>query len=194
VRGSLFNSAYYDRFYGERPVRSESEVVDLASAVHGMVSWWGAPPRSVLEVGAGPGYWSRWYRANHPRVRVVSTDVSEHACDRYDHQRRDISEWSPKRPSDLVICVDVLQYLDDVRAARALRNLTTATRTVLYFDVLTKYDARHTVDREHSDLDAFLRPGDWYRRRLTRGFVHAGSGLWVRRTSGIVLHELERSR
>ena len=90
--------------------------------------------------------------------------------------------------------MDVLHYLDDVRAARALRNLTTATRTVLYFDVLTNYDARHTVDREHSDLDAFLRPGDWYRRRLTHGFVHAGSGLWVRRTSGIVLHELERSR
>ena len=194
MKHSPFDEGYFDRFYGERPVRTENEVAHLATAVHEMISWWGGNVRSVLEVGAGPGDWSRWYRENHPRVRVSSTDVSEHACAKYGHQLRDIAEWSPKRPYDLVICMDVLQYLNDARAARALRNLTAATRTVLYFDVLTKYDARHTVDRERTDLDAHLRTGEWYRRRLSRGFVHAGSGLWLRRTSGIVLHELERSR
>ena len=171
-----------------------SEVDHLAAATHEMVSWWGGSVRSMLEVGAGPGHWSRWYRRMHPRVRVLSTDVSEHACKRYGHELRDIAEWRPSRPYDLVVCMDVLQYLDDCAAERALRNLTAATRTCLYFDALTSFDAKHTVDRSSTDLNAHLRSGSWYRSRLERGFVQAGAGLWVRKSSGLVLHELERTR
>ena len=93
-----------------------------------------------------------------------------------------------------MICTDVLQYLDDRAAARALRNLTTATRTCLYFDALTLFDAKHTVDRSQTDLNAALRTGEWYRQRLSRGFTQAGAGLWVRKGSTVVLHELERHR
>ena len=141
-----------------------------------MLAWWGAPVRSVLEVGAGPGYWSNWYRTLHPAVRVSSTDVSEHACATFCHERRNIAQLAPKRPFDLVICTDVLQYLDDRAATRALRNLTTATRTCLYFDALTLFDAKHTVDRSKTDLNATLRTGEWYRQRLSRGFTQAGPG------------------
>jgi hypothetical protein len=194
VQNQRFDDTYFDRYYGKRPVRTTNEVVHLAAAVHDLVAWWGGKVRSVLEVGAGPGDWSNWYRATHPEVRVLSTDVSEHACSRYGHERRDIAEWTPRRPFDLVVCMDVLQYLDDRRAVRALNNLAAATRTCLYFDALTVFDARHTVDRSATDLDAHLRGGDWYRDRLSRHFVQAGAGLWVRRTSDIVLHELERTR
>ena len=171
-----------------------NEVAHLAMAVHEMVSWWGGSIQSVLEVGAGPGDWSNWYRKFHPRVRVVSTDVSEHACARYGHQRRNIAEWAPSRSFDLVICMDVLQYLDDASATRALRNLTSATRNFLYFDALTRHDARHTVERESTDLDAHLRSGDWYRQRLSRGFTQVGAGLWVRKGSDVIIHELEQGR
>jgi SAM-dependent methyltransferase len=189
-----FDHQYFERYYGKQPVRSENDVAHIATAVHEMLSWWGVPVRSVLEVGAGPGHWSNWYREFHPKVRVVSTDVSEHACRVFGHQQRNIAEWSPKRPFDLVICMDVLQYLNDRLAARAMRNLTSATRTCLYFDALTTFDARHTVDRSATDLDAHLRSGTWYRERLSRGFQQAGAGLWVRKDSAVVLHELERHR
>lgn len=194
VKNSRFDEQYFARFYGEQPVRSANEVEHLAAAVHEMVSWWGGSIRSVLEVGAGPGHWSRWYRREHPRVRVLSTDVSEHACKTFGHERRNIAEWQPLQPYDLVICMDVLQYLDDRAAARALRNLTAATRSCLYFDALTAFDAKHTVDRSTTDLDAHLRSGAWYRERLSRGFVQAGAGLWVRKSGRLVLHELERTR
>jgi trans-aconitate methyltransferase len=150
--------------------------------------------RSVLEVGAGRGDWGHWYRTLHPTVRVTSTDVSEHACATFGHKRRDIAQWAPKRPFDLVICTDVLQYLDDQAATRALRNLTTATRTCLYFDALTSFDAKHTVEQSKTDFKVTLRTGDWYRQRLSRGFTQAGAGLWVRKGSCVVLHELERHR
>ncbi|MEY3615039.1 MAG: hypothetical protein RLZZ518_39 [Actinomycetota bacterium] len=189
-----FDRAYFERYYGKQPVRSQNDVARLATAVHEMLAWWGVSVQSVLEVGAGPGHWSNWYRDLHPTVRVVSTDISEHACRTFGHQQRNIADWFPKRPFDLVICMDVLQYLDDRSAALALLNLTSATRTCLYFDALTAFDAKHTVDRSATDLDAHLRSGIWYRERLARGFQPAGAGLWVRKGSAVVLHELERQR
>ncbi|MEY4400940.1 MAG: hypothetical protein RL072_805 [Actinomycetota bacterium] len=194
VPKSRFDENYFERFYGKHPVRSMSEVSHLAVAVHELVTWWGGKIRSVLEVGAGPGDWSNWYRDMHPQVRVLSVDVSDHACERYGHERRDIAAWRPRNPFDLVICMDVLQYLDERAASAALRNLTSATRTYLYFDALTIHDAKHTVDRTSTDLDAHLRSGSWYRERLSRGFVHAGGALWVRKGAPIVLHELEHTR
>ena len=194
MRNEKFDRAYFERYYGAHPIHSVNETAHLATAVHEMLAWWGAPVRSVLEVGAGPGYWSNWYRTLHPAVRVTSTDVSEHACATFGHEHRDIAQWAPKRPFDLVICTDVLQYLDDRAATRALRNLTTATRTCLYFDALTLFDAKHTVDRSKTDLNATLRTGEWYRQRLSRGFTQAGAGLWVRKGGTVVLHELERHR
>lgn len=188
-----FDEKYFDRFYGNKPVRTMTEVSRLATAVHELVTWWGGSIRSMLEIGAGPGDWSNWYRATHPEVRVLSTDVSVHACTRFGHQRRDIADWAPRRPYDLVVCMDVLQYLDDRQAARALKNLATATRTCLFFDALTSFDARHTVERTATDLDAHLRTGEWYRKRLSRHFTQAGAGLWVRKSSNVVLHELERT-
>ena len=194
MRNEKFDRSYFERYYGKQPIHTVNEIAHLATAVHEMLAWWAAPVRSVLEVGAGRGDWSNWYRTLHPTVRVTSTDVSEHSCATFGHKRRDIAQWAPKRPFDLVICTDVLQYLDDRAATQALRNLTTATRTCLYFDALTSFDAKHTVERSKTDLNATLRTGDWYRQRLSRGFTQAGAGLWIRKGSTVVLHELEHLR
>ena len=194
MRNEKFDRSYFERYYGKQPIHTVNEIAHLATAVHEMLAWWAAPVRSVLEVGAGRGDWGNWYRTLHPTVRVTSTDVSEHSCATFGHKRRDIAQWAPKRPFDLVICTDVLQYLDDRAAARAVRNLTAATRTCLYFDALTSFDAKHTVERSKTDLSVTLRTGDWYRQRLSRGFTQAGAGLWIRKGSTVVLHELERLR
>ena len=194
MRNEKFDRSYFERYYGKQPIHTVNEIAHLATAVHEMLAWWAAPVRSVLEVGAGRGDWGNWYRTLHPTVRVTSTDVSEHTCATFGHERRDIAQWAPKRPFDLVICTDVLQYLDDRAAARAVRNLTAATRTCLYFDALTSFDAKHTVERSKTDLSVTLRTGDWYRQRLSRGFTQAGAGLWIRKGSTVVLHELERLR
>jgi hypothetical protein len=38
------------------------------------------------------------------------------------------------------------------------------------------------------------RTGEWYRSRLGRHFVQAGAGMWVAKTGGVALYELERTR
>lgn len=189
-----FEAEYYRRFYGKAGVHDRRQIARLAAAVHNMCAWWGVTPRSVLDVGAGPGYWRDWYRTEHPRVRVTSVDVSEHACEKFGHERRDISEWAPARPFDLVVCHGVLQYPGDAAATRAIDNLAAACAEVLYLEVPTTHDYRHTVDTGATDMDVHHRSGEWYRKRLGKHFVQAGAGLWVRRGGRVVLYELERSR
>ena len=189
-----FGADYYRRFYGRGGVHGRRQIASLATAVHNMCAWWGVTPRSVLDVGAGPGFWRDWYRAEHPRVRVTSVDVSEHACEKYGHELRDISEWAPAKPFDLVVCHGVLQYPDDAAATRAIDNLATACRHVLYLEVPTEADYALVVDRAATDMDVHHRSGRWYRARLGKHFVQAGAGLWVRRTGDVLLYELERTR
>lgn len=192
--GSGFGAEYYRRFYGRNGVHDRRKIAHLASAVHGMCAWWGVTPRSVLDVGAGTGMWRDWYHQHHPRVKVVSTDVSEYACRKYGHEHRDIATWTPSRQFDLVICHGVLQYPDAASATAAITNIAAACRHVLYLEVPTSLDFRTIVDPSATDMDVHMRSGAWYRERLDASFVQAGAGLWVRRGGGVLLYELERSR
>jgi SAM-dependent methyltransferase len=175
-------------------VHDRRKIAQLASAVHGMCAWWGVAPRSVLDVGAGIGLWRDWYRDTHPRVKVVSTDVSEYACRKYGHEHHDIATWTPTRQFDLVICHGVLQYPDAASTTAAIANIAAACRHVLYLEVPTALDFRTIVDPDATDMDVHHRSGAWYRERLDEHFVQAGAGLWVRRGGGVLLYELERAR
>ena len=191
--GDRFDAAYYRKFYGTAPVHDARRIGHLAAGVDGLCRWWGVPVRSVLEVGAGPAYWRRWFAAERPRVRVHTIDVSAHACRRYGHEQADIADWEPARPYDLVVAQGVLQYLDDRAAARAISNLAAATRSVLFLEVPTTADRDGVLDASVSDLDVHWRTGAWYRRRLRDHFVELGGGLHYARSGPILFYELERS-
>lgn len=185
-----FGAEYYQRFYGRGGVHDRRRIAHLASGVLGLCSWWGVRPRSVLDIGAGPGLWRNWFRDNHPSIRVTSTDVSDYACRTYGHLQRDIATWQPPRPFDLVVCHGVLQYLDDDQARAAIDNIAHGTRHVLYLEVPTSHDFATIVDSSATDMDVHRRSGAWYREHLSRFFVQAGAGLWVRHGS-VILYELE---
>lgn len=187
-----FDAGYYQRFYGRKGVHDRRRIANLATGVVGLCAWWGIKPRSVLDIGAGPGLWRDWFRDNHPSIKMVSTDVSDYACKKYGHERRDIATWCPPRSFDLVICHGVLQYLDDPACERAIDHIQSATRHVLYLEVPTSHDFATVVDSSATDMHVHRRPGDWYRKRLSAGFSQAGAGLWIRHGS-VILYELEGS-
>ena len=87
----------------------------------------------------------------------------------------------------------MLQYLDDQAARSAIKNLAKATKHILFFEVPTKNDLRNNVDRDVTDFEIYSRTGLWYRNELTKYFKQAGAGLWVAKSSTIVLYELEGS-
>lgn len=189
-----FDAAYYQRFYGAAPVHDRKRIAQLAQAVVSMAAWWKVPVRSVLDVGAGKGYWRDWLAAERPSVRYHGIDVSPHACRRYGHELADLTTWTPSRPYDLVVCQSVLQYLDDRAAARAITMLGRACRGVLFLEVPTRGDLGTVIDPSGTDLEVHFRSGAWYRKRLEPHFVAVGAGLWLARSAGVPMFELERSR
>jgi hypothetical protein len=90
-----------------------------------------------------------------------------------------------------VVCYDVLQYLDDAAAAKAMANFARMCRGVLYFSALTRRDWRENADQSRTDPDVTMRSADWYRSRLKRHFRQAGAGFWLRKGSPLVTWELE---
>lgn len=191
VSASRFDAAYYRRYYGGPDrVHGAQEIAHLASGVAGLARWLGVDVRSVLDVGAGPGLWRRWFRRHRPAVRYRSIDVSDHACRVYGHERRDISRWRAARTYDLVVCQSVLQYLEDAAAARAIDHLGRMCRGLLYLETVAHEDTPN-LDLEKTDTNIHVRPAAWYRARLSRHFVQIGAGLWASRRARIPLYALE---
>jgi trans-aconitate methyltransferase len=189
-----FDAAFYERFYGRRPVHSRRQIAHLGHGVMSFASWWRIPIRSVLDVGAGKGFWRDWLAETHPTVKYHGIDASEYACRRFHHELADIAVWQPRRKHGLVVCQSVLQYLDDTDAANAIGTLAAACRGLLLFDAPTIADRDTVIDPSYTDLDVHWRTGDWYRKRLAAGFSEIGGGMWVLRECPAVFYELERVR
>lgn len=189
-----FDAAYYRTYFGKRPVHDLRRIGQLATAVTSLAAWWRIPIGSVLDVGAGKGYWRDWFAAERPRVHYHGLDISDYACNRYGHEQADVSVWAPPRRYDLVICQSVLQYLDDDAARRAVDVLGKACRGLLMIEAPTIADRDEVIDPERTDLDIQWRTGDWYRTAFDRHFIEIGGGLWASRSLPMPFFELERAR
>ena len=169
-------------------------IAELAAGVLALAAWWRIPVRSVLDVGAGKGYWHDYLTASRPKIRYHGVDVSDYACRRYGHERADLAMWRPSRRYDLVVCQSVVQYLDDADATSAMATLGEACRGLMWLEIPTTDDRDNSIDPAATDLEVNWRTGAWYRERLEPAFTQIGGGLWLSRSSGAVLFELERGR
>jgi SAM-dependent methyltransferase len=151
----------------------------------------GLPVRRILDAGCGTGMLRKPFLNAFPKARYVGLDVSEYLCRRYGWEHGTVDTWRSAVPFDLVVCYDVVQYLDERAAARALRNLARMCRAVMYFGVLTELDWRRNCDRSRTDAEVYRRSGEWYRTRLRRYFQEIGAGFWLRRGAPLTVWELE---
>ncbi len=192
---SRFDREYYRRYYFDprTAVGSASETRARAALIAAFVAHLGLPVRTVLDAGCGIGQLRAPLERRLRPVRYVGLEVSEYLCRRYGWEHGRLESYRSASPFDLIICYDVLQYLDDRGAARAIANLARLGRAVLYFSALTRADWGENCDRRRTDPQVCMRPAEWYRERLRRGFLEVGAGFWVRRGAPLILWELERS-
>lgn len=188
-----FGRAYYRRFYrdGRTSVTSRSEMTARGQLIAAYVRHIDCPVASILDAGCGLGLMRAPLLRALPDATYVGLEFSRYLCDRYGWVHGSLADWQARQPFDLVVCFDVLQYLDDVAAARALANLGRLCRGVLFFSALTRKDWRQNADRRRTDREVTLRSGEWYRRRLARHFRPIGAGFWIRRGAPLVSWELE---
>ena len=189
---AAFDETYFRRFYRSEKSRAHSaaQVATLAAGLDGMCAWLQVPVRSVLDVGAGPGFLRDWFRQHRPKVAYRSIDYSQYACVEYGHEQADISRFR-EGGYDLIVCQGVLQYLDDAACARAIGNLAAMARGLVYLEIVTERDLAEVCDPSGTDAEIHLRPGAFYRKQLAKGFTQVGAGLWAAKGAGLLFYELE---
>ncbi|UJR86424.1 Hypothetical protein I5071_85190 [Sandaracinus amylolyticus] len=188
-----FDEGYYRRFYLDRKrrVASREDTEKLVEFVAAYLRLLDVRVRTVLDLGCGLGWWRDPVLRCFPGATWTGVEVSEHLCDTLGWSRGSVVDWKGE-PADLVVCQGVLQYLDDREVTRALANLKRHATKAIYLEAVTREDWSKTVDRARSDHDVALRSAEVYKRALSTRFVHAGGGLWLRKSEA-TLFALERA-
>ncbi|HEX2494175.1 MAG TPA: class I SAM-dependent methyltransferase [Steroidobacter sp.] len=191
---SRFDAQYYSRFYLNPRTRviTREEMARRARTLAELVSRLQIPVRRILDAGCGLGWMRAPLLGAFPRARYLGLEVSEHLCRRHGWKHSSLADYRARARFDLIVCHDVMQYLPERDARRAMRNLARLCRGALYFHAPTTEDWRDNADHSRSDGAVYLRPAQWYRKRLASRFRHAGFGLHVRRGAPHVQWELEK--
>ena len=189
-----FGPAYFQRYYFNRKTRvvTPAEMRTRASLIAAILRQAQIPVRRILDAGCGVGLLRAPFRKSLPRASYRGLEWSDYLCARYGWTRGSIADFTPRQPYDLVVCYDVLQYLDDRSAARSLANLARLSRAAVYVSALTTEDWREHCDQTLTDRAVHLRAAQWYRRRLARHFDHLAFGVWLRKDVRATWWELER--
>jgi trans-aconitate methyltransferase len=189
-----FDQAFFERFYGNPATRvaDAEQATRLVDLIAGVVGYLELPVRRILDAGCGVGLLREPLLARFPKANYEGLELSAYLCERLGWHQGSIADFETTRPYDLVICHDVLQYLDDKAAAKAIQNLARLSAGALYLSVLTERDWRVSADQSRTDQDVQRRSLEWYQRRLRRGFRHVAAGVHVVRSLHPILWELEQ--
>jgi len=188
-----FGADYFRRYYLNPKTRvvTAAEMRARAALILAILRQAQIPVRRILDAGCGIGLLRAAFADLAPRARYTGLEYSEYLCTTYGWQQGSIADHVARTPYDLVVCYDVLQYLSDRDAAKAIANLGRLSRAAIYVSALTREDWLHNCDRSRTDRAVQLRPAIWYRRRLQRHSRYLGFGVWLRKDVTAILWELE---
>jgi len=195
-RSERFGSDYYRRFYLTPATRamSREEAERRGRLIASAVQQLELPVRRILDAGCGLGWFRKPLLQAFSQATYLGVEFSEYLCATHGWTQGSVVDFRSRYRFDLVTCCDVLQYLDDRSAGKAITNLARLCRGALYLHVPTAGDFRERMDPSGTDAEVHLRPGTWYTSRLARHFIHAGFGLYVKKDVPIVQWELEQAR
>lgn len=193
----------YDRDYFDKWYRSRSHRVHDVAEVRRKVAlavttaeyFLRRPIESVLDIGCGEGAWFKHLRALRPRAHYTGIEASDYAVQRFGAERNirkgtfgDLR--SVQSAFDLVVCSDVLHYIEERELDRGLPELARITEGLAFIEVLT------SEDDIVGDLEGLIRrKPSWYRRKFKHvGFTQAGPYSWLPASMLEVAAELEVMR
>ena len=178
-----YDRAYFHRWYRREGIGDAKRLARKVALAVAMAEYHlERPIRSVLDIGAGEGAWRAPLLKLRPKLDYLAFDSSEYAVRRFGLSRNlhyarfgDFEYLRPCPPADLLVCSDVLHYLDTRELNRGLPGLADLCGGVAFIEMFAKEDAAI------GDEDGFhARPARFYRRRLAEaGFVQIGSHGWL---------------
>ena len=187
-----FDKAYYDRYYRNPRTRAVSPAAAKRQAafIAAYLRYLELAPQSILDVGCGTGTTLNALRREFPRARTHGLEVSEYLCERYGWELGSIADYQSTRTFDLVVCNDVLPYLDEQSCSQALRRITGLCGKAAFLGILTTED-QALCDPQRTDPQQWSRAAKWYRQRLGRSFVNIGGGMYLKKPVSAVVWQLD---
>ncbi len=174
-----YDRDYFDSWYRQRGIGAGAALARKVALAVAMAEWHlGRPIRSVLDVGCGEGSWRAPLMRLRPKLDYLGFDGSEYAVRRYGRSRNlrlarfgDMQHLRPGPPADLLLCVDVLHYLDERELRAGLSAFSQLCDGLAFIETYCAED-----DIEGDMVDFQRRPAAWYRREFTRaGLIACGN-------------------
>jgi SAM-dependent methyltransferase len=180
-----YDRTYFDRWY-RHPADRVATVASLQRKVRLAVSvaefLLGRPIRTVVDIGCGEAPWFPVLRSLRRDVQYTGVESSDYAIARYGRARNirrgslaTLTDVRLPRAVDLVVCADVLQYVETSEIERGLKTIRRILRGVAYIESFT------TDDAMEGDRDGWHdRTAAVYRRLFHRaGFAQCGPYCWT---------------
>lgn len=194
-----YDRAYFDRWYRgpETPSDDAALARHVALAVAAAESVLDRPIETVLDVGCGEGRWQPILGELRPDAAYLGIDASPYAVERFGAERNlrlgsfgELGLHDFDDPFDLVVCADVLHYLEKEEILRGLDAFVDLVGGVALVEVFT------ADDPVHGDREGFhLREPAWYRRAFHgAGLVAIGLQLYVHHEIAADLDALDLPR
>ncbi len=178
-----YDAAYFQRWYRDGGIGGRQRLArKVALAVATAEYHLERPLRTVLDIGCGEGTWHAPLRRLRPKAAYLGFDGSEYAARRHGRSRNvhlarfgDFDTLRPCAPVDLLVCSDVLHYLETRELDRGLPGLAALCGGVAFLETFTARDAA-----EGDEHDFRPRTAAFYRRRFEAlGFRQLGSHCWL---------------
>lgn len=187
-----FDALYYQRYYEDPDTRAASPEEQGAQVafIASYLRYLQIEVATGLDIGCGTGAILHAFDEEFPDSVWLGIEFSEYLCATYGWCRGSVVDTETS-PADLVICSDVLGYLNDQDCTRALSNLTRLSKQALYLSVLTREDL-DICDQDITDMSQIIRPAEWYRAHLGEHFVSVGGGLFLRKPLQVPVWHMER--
>ena len=195
-----YDRAYFERWYRRPASRLEAPAElrrKVAMAVAVTERFLGRPLARALDVGCGEGRWRAELRRLRPRLRYAGVEPSAYAVARYGRSRGivrggfgDLARLDLGGPFDLVVCADVLHYLEAEEIERGLPALVALAGGAAYLELLT------SAEEVEGDTRALhLRPPAFYEQRFrAAGLLGVGCHCWLAPALADAPAALERRR
>lgn len=193
--GKLYDRSYFDRWYRsrEKVVTPEDTAIKARFALAAAEYMLGRSVQSVLDVGCGEAEWRAVLRRMRRGLRYVGVDPSPYAVQRHGKRRGirlgrfgDVGSVVRGR-FDLVICANVIQYVETRELRRGLRAIRRLTRGLAFLEAFA------AEDEVEGDQDGWIvRSADTLREEFRRaGFIGCGMHCWMPRENRWRAAELE---
>lgn len=180
-----YDRAYFDKWYRDSAQRvgSRQELRrKVAMVVHLAEYYLARRLRNVLDVGCGEAPWRAPLKALRPDIEYLGLDSSDYAVARYGRSRDirlarfgQLGELRFDTRFDLIVCSDVLHYLDAAEIRRGLSGFGDLLEGLAFLEVFTSSD-----QAEGDRLGFLARRPAWYRATFAdAGLMACGSHAYL---------------